>query len=98
MLRILLLVTMASALAAQTKPAAGNAENGKKLFTSLVRQAFVRPVRDGSSLGEQPLDIVHPDRLQKPDMIRLQSRHHALAGGRHRGRIRRIMILEKSER
>src|SRR5712671_417295 len=61
-MRILLLLTMASALMAQTKPATGNAENGKKLFTSYgCYQCHGREGQGGAAgprLAPKPIPLV----------------------------------------
>ena len=84
MLRILLLATIASALAAQTKPAAGNAENGKKLFTSLgCYQCHGLEGQGGAAgprLAPKPIPLValnayvrHPSGAMPPYTIKVAS-------------------------
>src|SRR5882724_12898125 len=84
MMRILLLVTMAAGLAAQTKPASGNAENGGKLFTSFgCYQCHGREGQGGAAgprLAPKPVPLValnayvrHPSGAMPPYTIKVAS-------------------------
>jgi mono/diheme cytochrome c family protein len=84
MARTLLLLTMASALAAQTKPAPGNPENGKKLFTSFgCYQCHGREGQGGAAgprLAPKPIPLValnayvrHPSGAMPPYTAKVAS-------------------------